>query len=121
MLVETAPNKSLDVRAKQLLFTIFFGKCGVARIRFRPRSIQSLDSLDLGNIILFLRGGFPPAQIIKSVYNAKFSVIRLESFSVYSLPMKQQLSAVARQLQTNACRRECGNKRADTSTRAGQL
>ena len=37
-----AANKSLDVRAKQLLFKILRVKLGVARIRFCPTSIQSL-------------------------------------------------------------------------------
>ena len=37
-------NKLLDVRAKQLLFKIYFGKLGVVRIRFRPASTQSLDN-----------------------------------------------------------------------------
>ena len=38
------PNKSLDVRAKELLFKTAFGKFKVARIRFRPTSIQSFGA-----------------------------------------------------------------------------
>ncbi len=46
-----APNKSLDVRAKQLLFKILRGFPDVARGWFRPTSIQSLDSFACETVV----------------------------------------------------------------------